>query len=180
MFMIRKPLLALLAVAAVSVGIGGLRFPDIKEALPVFPDGPEISEQAETHILHGDKSGGGHLYGTGKPCKTEFPEDWNSDDILGTVRKVAANDNLPWKQQKNGYHVATQKIEDIRVRVVLDKDKDSVITAYPLNGKTNACKTRPAKKTRSVKKNPEKQPDMVKVDEQRLQTGKTYNFNRQN
>lgn len=177
MFVIRKSLVAVLAVAVISTGIGGWKFPDLKSALKIQST-PEISKQAEAHILHGDKAGGGHLHGTGKPCKTEFPANWDADDIIANVRKVAANDNLPWKQQKNGYHVAAQTIDDVRVRVVLDEDKDGVVTAYPLDGKMNVCKTRSSgKKARNAKA---KRPARAQVEETAQNTApqKSYNFNR--
>lgn len=177
MFTVRKPLLAVLAVAALSTGIGGWKLSDVKTALGI-ESAPEISEQAQAHILHGDKAGGGHLHGTGKPCKSEFPASWDEHDILDNVRKVAANDNLPWKKEKNGYHVATQTIDDVRVRVVLDEDKDGVVTAYPLNGKMNACNTRSSgKKARNDRT---KRPATAQIEETAQNTApqKTYNFNR--
>lgn len=141
-----------LVVLAIAGGITLWKSPDAVKSVDLgfLSRGPEISEQAEAHILHGDKTGGGHLYGTGKPCKTEFPKDWDESEIIGNVRKVAANDNLKWKKQKNGYYVATDKIDDVKVKVVLDKEKDGVVTAYPVNGKANACKS--AKPARSARK----------------------------
>lgn len=176
MFIVRKPLIAILAIAALS--LGGWKLSDIKSVFNIG-SGPEISEQAQAHILHGDKMGGGHLHGTGKPCKSEFPASWDADDIIDNVRKVAANDNLPWKQQRNGYHVATQTVDDVRIRVVLDETKDGVVTAYPLNGKMNACKNRSSGKARSAqKKRPANTNAQVEMTEQTTAPQKTYNFNR--
>jgi len=132
----KSVLFAVLFVVAIAFGVGAWKYPQIKESLAT----PEISKEAKAHILHGDKSGGGHLYGTGKACKTEFPKDWDEAEILNNIKKVAANDNLKWKKEKNGYFVATQKVEDVNVRVVLDKERDGVVTAYPINGKMNPCK----------------------------------------
>ena len=53
------------------------------------------------HILNGDQTGGGHRYGEGAPCKSEFPQNWNDDKILGTIETIAANDNLNWQRQQN-------------------------------------------------------------------------------
>lgn len=177
MFVVRKSLIAVLAIAVISTGIGGWNFPDLKSALKI-QSAPEISKQAQAHILHGDKAGGGHLHGTGKPCKTEFPASWDEKDILNNVRKVAANDNLSWKQQKNGYHVAVQTVDDVRIRVVLDEAKDGVVTAYPLDGKMNVCQTRSSgKKARNAKA---RRPVAAQVEETAQNTvpQKSYNFNR--
>ncbi len=35
-----------------------------------------LSDERKSHILDGDSSGGGHRYGTGKPGKSEFTEDY--------------------------------------------------------------------------------------------------------
>ncbi len=102
-----------------------------------------ISERARIHILQGDSRGGGHQFAAGKPCKSEFPADWNEDEIIEQIEKIAANDNLAWKRQKNGYHVAEQSAEDgTRVRVVLNARRDDVITAYPVNVRRNPCPAR--------------------------------------
>lgn len=98
-----------------------------------------ITTQAQKHILYGDDRGGGHKYGIGKPCKSEFPQDWDNEKILKTIRVMAANDNLTWKEQKNGYYVSEQIRDDVQVRVVLNRDKDSVVTAYPVKVKRNPC-----------------------------------------
>jgi len=106
-------------------------------------DGPvTVSESRKVHILLGDKTGGGHQFGTGKPCKSEFPKEWSGDDIIANVESIASNDNLPWRKQKNGYYTAEEAIEGVKVRVVLNGRRDDVITAYPVNTKRNACPSR--------------------------------------
>ncbi len=101
----------------------------------------EISEKARNHILYGDHSGGGHKHGTAKPCKSEFPADWNDQKIIDTVQKIAANDNLQWKQQENGYYVTENYDDNVKIRVVIGRQKKHVITAYPLNTGRNPCHT---------------------------------------
>ena len=98
-----------------------------------------ISDQRRTHILYGDATGGGHLHGTGKPCKSEFPAHWDEETILKEVELIASNDNLSWEQQRNGYHVVEQKVGIVKVRVVKGRDNEQVITAYPVNVPRNPC-----------------------------------------
>ncbi len=98
-----------------------------------------LSERRAQHILYGDERGGGHMFGTGAPCKSEFPADWGSHRILEATKQIAANDNLDWERQGNGYYVA-EKLEDgVKIRVVLDGQKRNIITSYPTNTKRNPC-----------------------------------------
>lgn len=98
-----------------------------------------LTASAQKHILYGDKRGGGHKYGTGKPCKSEFPADWDNEQILTTVKRMAANDNAGWEEQDNGYYVSEQFSGNMRIRVVLNRNKDEIVTAYPVNVKRNPC-----------------------------------------
>ena len=98
-----------------------------------------ISPQRRTHILYGDATGGGHKFGVGAPCKSEFPKHWDDDTIIQKVELIAANDNLNWEQQRNGYHVAEQKVGTVNVRVVKGRKNEQVITAYPTNTGRNPC-----------------------------------------
>lgn len=99
-----------------------------------------LTRERTSHILYGDHTGGGHRYGAGRPCKSEFPASWSDADIVRTVKKMAANDNLAWRQGRNGYYVSEQMQDDgINVRVVLGPQKRRVITAYPVNVERNPC-----------------------------------------
>ena len=175
----QKGLLAglIIAICIIGAGAGAWHYRDAMPAM--LSTGPQISKEAQAHILHGDKSGGGHMFGTGKPCKTEFPKDWNEAEIIGTIRKVAANDNLKWKKQRNGYYTATDKIDDVKVRVVLDKERDDIVTAYPVNVKANACKARPARSARKAQ--PSQAPEAVETSSgtpnAASRAPKSYNFN---
>jgi len=104
-----------------------------------FNSASHISDSRRVHILHGDATGGGHLYGTGKPCKSEFPKHWSEDTVIKEVELIAANDNLNWEQQRNGYFVTEQNVGTVRVRVVKARNGEDVITAYPTNVKRNYC-----------------------------------------
>ena len=98
-----------------------------------------LSPSARTHILYGDAKGGGHLHGVGTACKSEFPASWDADKVIQTIQLIAANDNLNWRRESNGYYVAEQKQDGINVRVVLDREKDDIVTAYPVGGPRNPC-----------------------------------------
>lgn len=108
-----------------------------------FNKASRISPQRREHILYGDITGGGHKHGVGAPCKSEFPAHWDDDTIIKEIEMIAANDNLNWEEQRNGYYVTEQNVGTVRVRVVKARNGDDVITAYPTNTKRNPC-PRPA------------------------------------
>ena len=98
-----------------------------------------ISAERRVHILYGDATGGGHKFGTGKPCKSEFPKHWDDEAIIKEISLIAANDNLNWEQQRNGYYVSEQKVGTVKLRVVKGRENKQVITAYPTNTGRNPC-----------------------------------------
>ncbi|MEZ5813412.1 MAG: EndoU domain-containing protein [Alphaproteobacteria bacterium] len=98
-----------------------------------------LTEKRAQHILYGDGESGGHKHGVGTPCKSEFPEDWDDEKIIRVTKKIAANDNLPWEQQDNGYYVSEYLDDGVKVRVVLGEQKQRVITSYPTNVTRNPC-----------------------------------------
>lgn len=104
-----------------------------------FNKASAISPARRTHILYGDATGGGHLFGQNKPCKSEFPKHWSEEVIIKEVDLIAANDNLNWEQQRNGYYVTEQQVGTVKVRVVKGRDNKNVITAYPTNVRRNPC-----------------------------------------
>lgn len=126
--------LILAALAVLFLAVGTETAPQ-DSAAPV----PVLTAEAEQHILYGDRRGGGHLHGTGVPCKSEFPADWDADEVIDRVQAIAANDNLAWEKQDNGYYVAEQLVDATRVRVVLDRDRMGIVTAYPTGVKRNPC-----------------------------------------
>jgi hypothetical protein len=100
---------------------------------------PTLTAARQQHILYGDTKGGGHHHSANRPCKSEFPEDWNEDTIIATVKKLAANDNANWQRQDNGYHVSEQTYDTLNIRIVLNQNRARIITAYPTNVKRNPC-----------------------------------------
>lgn len=104
-----------------------------------FNKASRISPERREHILYGDATGGGHMHGVGAPCKSEFPEHWDKNTIIKEVELIASNDNLSWRQQRNGYYVTEQKVGTVKVRVVKARNGRDVITAYPTNVPRNPC-----------------------------------------
>ena len=89
------------------------------------------------HILYGDKTGGGHKYGTGKAGKSEFPKSWSDDKIIHVISITARDKASQCKTQRNGYCKIDERIENIDLRVILGRDKKFIITGYPTNTRRN-------------------------------------------
>lgn len=100
---------------------------------------PALTAEAKEHLLYGDGAGGGHRHSVGTPCKTEFPSYWDEARILDTVTHIAANDNLNWRRESNGYDVAEETYDGVEVRVVIDPQRNEIVTAYPTNLPRNPC-----------------------------------------
>lgn len=100
---------------------------------------PILTQEAQQHILYGDGDSGGHRHSIGTPCKTEFPAYWDESKIFDIVQNIAANDNLDWRRESNGYDVAEQRYEGVEVRVVIDSQRNEIVTAYPTNLPRNPC-----------------------------------------
>ena len=62
-----------------------------------------VSPERREHILDGEPGGGGgHRHGVGQPGKTEFPDSWNDQKIMGNVLDVARRpDSTPVHQHWN-------------------------------------------------------------------------------
>ena len=75
------------------------------------PDRPSLDSlhvppERAGHILDGDRWGGGHRHGTGRPGKTEFPAGWDDEKIIGHVLDVArAPDDAPVFQANRRWRV---------------------------------------------------------------------------
>lgn len=144
---LRERFLRKILIIAVAVAIGMPQITGLlgensrvisKEAHRLLPD-PVLTAERAKHILYGDKTGGGHLHGIGNPCKSEFPAHWSKDEIINNITRAAANDNIDWKEQANGYATTEAQIEDLKVRIVIDSDTNKIITAYPVNVPRNVC-----------------------------------------
>jgi Bacterial EndoU nuclease len=84
------------------------------------------------HILDGDATGGGHLYGTGTSGKTEFPASWDEDKITDSILSIARSPDSA-QFQKNGRWKVEGVRDEVALAVVINAD-GRIWTAYPLPG----------------------------------------------
>lgn len=87
----------------------------------------------ETHILDGDKDGGGHAPGTGKPGKSEYPSGWSRGKIVGEVSDVLTDPGSTSKPGRDGTTIIEGTRDGVRIRVVRGSD-GSILTGIPLSG----------------------------------------------
>jgi RHS repeat-associated protein len=89
-----------------------------------------IDPKAETHILSGDESGGGHRAGTGKSGKSEFPSGWSDVKILTEVIDVAT-DPASKVTTEGQTKVIEGTREGVDIRVIMREGR--IRAAYPTN-----------------------------------------------
>ncbi|MGY5060161.1 RHS repeat-associated core domain-containing protein [Streptomyces sp. 900105755] len=101
-----------------------------------------IGGQEQFHIIHGDRTGGGHKW-PGQPGKTVFPRGWDTDKILDSIVDVATNPNSVRTQQtgragalytRNG-DPSRWKVEGVvdgvNIRVIYEPATDRIVTGFP-------------------------------------------------
>lgn len=106
----------------------------------------QVSAKRRTHILDGDRTGGGHGPGRGTPGKSEFPSWMSDDDVIREVLRIA-NDPASYRDRRlptgrdryeaDGSVRAPPGAPALRVRVVVEPQGEGVITAYPTNVRRN-------------------------------------------
>lgn len=114
----------------VAVGLTGSAWDDV--AGP-HPDTVHLVEERREHILDGDSTGGGHLYGTGAPGKSEFPQFWGADRILRAVMSVGRDPDVLRPNSKAAGWIVERRVDGILILVVVD-DNGYVRTAHPIDG----------------------------------------------
>lgn len=95
-------------------------------------DALRIPPERAIHILDGDKTGGGHRYGTGRPGKTEFPASWDDHKIIESIMSVARSPDSASLQQ-NGRWLAEGVRHEVKLAAVIMPD-GCIWSAYPLPG----------------------------------------------
>lgn len=96
------------------------------------PDTIRLTDDRKHHIFDGDAQGGGHSYGTGKPCKTEFPARWSDQATVENILDVTRRPDSA-EYQKNGRWKVQGRRDDVDLVGVVRPD-GQVWTAYPLPG----------------------------------------------
>lgn len=98
--------------------------------------------QRTQHILHGDATGGGHMW-PGGPEKTSFPQGWSAEKIMHEISGVAADPSLTWIQQtgetgslftkvgKPARFLVEGKRDGIDIRVIIEPTGEGIITGFP-------------------------------------------------
>ncbi|PZQ45152.1 MAG: hypothetical protein DI556_23105, partial [Rhodovulum sulfidophilum] len=91
-----------------------------------------VDPDRATHILGGDKTGGGHRHGTGILGKSEFPQGWTDDKILGEISDVATDPNSNRSPGFGGRTIAQGTRDGVDIKVVVDPD-GRIVTGFPTN-----------------------------------------------
>lgn len=79
------------------------------------------------------KKRGGHLFGTGRPNKTEFPPEWDRDRIAEVLMAVANDPDNVRPEQRRGNWVVLKRIEGVDVVVIVTPGGD-IRAGWPLKG----------------------------------------------
>ena len=95
--------------------------------------------KARKHILEGDRTGGGHRYGTGKPGKSEFPSNWNDEKILHEISDVSTDPNSIFKAGRGGRTIVDGTRDGVDIRTVIENPNrgERIITGFPTNTPRN-------------------------------------------
>jgi hypothetical protein len=97
------------------------------------PDSLRLPPERAVHILDGDRWGGGHRHGTGRPEKTEFPADWEDERVIGQIVDVARfPDARPVLQANHRWRVRGER-DGVAVTVVVRPD-GRIWAAWPEEG----------------------------------------------
>jgi len=90
------------------------------------------------HILDGDATGGGHKFGTGIKGKSEFPQSWDDNKILGEIADVLTDPKSVWsKPDARGYITTSGTRGGIDIKVVYDTKNNRIVSGYPTNTPRN-------------------------------------------
>jgi Bacterial EndoU nuclease len=97
-------------------------------------DAIRITPERIVHVLEGDKTGGGHRHGTGKPGKTEFPAGWNDEKIIDSALDVARKpDKPPVRQDRNDTWLCSGTRANVEVSVVVARSGE-IVSGWPEEG----------------------------------------------
>jgi hypothetical protein len=104
-----------------------------------LPDSVRVHPERVAHILDGDRWGGGHRHGTGRPGKTEFPSSWDDEKIIGHILDVARDpDSSAVFQANRRWRVHGQR-DDVGITVIVKPD-GRIWSAWPDAGSPGVVK----------------------------------------
>ena len=93
-----------------------------------------MSDDRRKHILDGDdQGGGGHGAGRDRPNKTEFPSDWSDDQAINAIKDVANDPGSLREIEADGRIKVIGTRNGVDIRVIIEPDRKTVVTAYPTN-----------------------------------------------
>jgi len=87
------------------------------------------------HILYGDDDdpdSGGHLHGTNRPDKTEFPPDWDEERIAREVASLADDPDRA-AQLPDGNWVVFGLRDTVTIQAYVNAD-GRIAAGYPVSG----------------------------------------------
>jgi hypothetical protein len=95
------------------------------------------SPKRANHILHGDATGGGHMF-PGKSGKTIFPESWSANKILHEVSDVVSDPSVRWESNRTVRGLDRFKARGVRdgveIEVIIEPKGEGIISAWPVSG----------------------------------------------
>ena len=97
------------------------------------PESIHVSPERASHVLDGDRWGGGHRHGTGRPEKTEFPAHWDDKRIIERIMDVARfPDAQPVLQANNRWRAEGER-DGVAMTVIVRPD-GRIWSAWPEEG----------------------------------------------
>jgi Bacterial EndoU nuclease len=102
-----------------------------------------LTAERQAHILDGDRTGGGHRHGLGRPGKTEFPAGWDAGKIVESLLSVARHpDEPPARQNWNDRWRVQGEREGVSIVVIVTSD-GLIWTGWPREGSPGVVKNKP-------------------------------------
>jgi len=96
-------------------------------------DSIRLPPERVRHILDGDRWGGGHRHGTGRPGKAEFPASWDDEQTIGHIMDVARHpDARPVWQPNHRWRLRGER-DAVDVTVIVKPD-GGIWAAWPEEG----------------------------------------------
>lgn len=121
---------------APDAGLSSSAWDEVPEADRASRPGPDslcLSPERAAHILDGDKWGGGHRPGTGRPEKTEFPASWDDSRIVDHIANVARSPDVPPVLQPNHRWRVFGERDGVGITVIVQPD-GRIWSAWPEEG----------------------------------------------